>query len=98
MEPVCRLKEHKSAVSAIACLRDSEHFISGGYDKKICVYSFHERKLKYTLPSNKSSVTAICINSDGSKMISCGLEGNVLNIWQVVKSSTHVLPSLYRIK
>lgn len=47
--------------------------ISGSYDKKLCVYSYYEQKFKYTLPSNKSSVTAICLNSNATKMISCGL-------------------------
>lgn len=61
--------------------------ISGSYDKKLCVYSFHERKLKYTLPSNKSSVTALNLNSNGSKLISCCLENNALNIWQIVRSN-----------
>lgn len=85
MEPVCNFKEHKAAVTAIACLRDGEHMISGSYDKKLCIYSFHEQRPKYTLPSNKSSVTAISLNSDGTKMISCGLEDKMLNIWQIVR-------------
>lgn len=97
LDPVCRLQEHKTAVSAIECLRDGEHMISGSYDKRLCVYSFHEQRLKYTLPSNKSSVTAICVNSDATRMISCGLEGNVLNIWQIIRdqsSNVHVQSSL----
>lgn len=73
LEPFYKFQEHKAAVTAIACLRDSEHMISGSYDKKLCVYSFHEQRMKYTLPSNKSSVTAICLNSTGTKLISCGL-------------------------
>ena len=68
--------------------------ISGSYDKRLCVYSFHERRLKYTLPSNKSSVTAICINSNASKMISCGLENNVLNVWQIVKDASSLGPDV----
>lgn len=62
--------------------------ISGSYDKKLCVYSFHEQRLKYTLPSNKSSVTALTMNNNGSKLISCCLENNALNIWQIVRANT----------
>lgn len=78
----------------MACLRDNEHMISGSYDKKLCIYSFHEQKLKYTLPSNKSSVTAICLNADGSKLISCGLEDKMLNIWQVVRKDVYTIQYL----
>ena len=58
--------------------------VSGSYDKKICVYNYWERGLKYTLPSNKSAVTGIIINADGSKMVSCGLD-NTINVWQIIK-------------
>lgn len=58
--------------------------VSGSYDKKICIYNYREKKLKYTLPSNKSSVTGMVINNDGTKMASCSLD-NTINIWQIVK-------------
>ena len=84
LEVKMKLREHRAAITAICCLKDGEHMVSGSYDKKICVYSYREGGLKYTLPSNKSSVTSIVMNVDGSKMISCGLD-HIINIWQVVK-------------
>ena len=63
--------------------------ISGSYDKRLCVYSLTERKLKYTLPSNKYSVTALTVNCNGNKLISCCLENNSLNVWQIVRSSNN---------
>jgi WD40 repeat protein len=72
-EPYCKFKEHKGAVTAIECLRDNDHIISGSYDKRLCVYSICEKKIKYTLPNNKNSVTALTLNSNGSKLISCCL-------------------------
>lgn len=61
--------------------------ISGSYDKKLCVYSIPERKLKYLLPSNKSSIAALTLNSNGNKLISCCLENNAINIWQIVRNN-----------
>ena len=79
-----KVQSHSAAISSIVNLQDDQHLITGSYDKKICVYSYREGGLKYTLPSNKSSVTSIVMNVDGSKMISCGLD-HIINIWQVVK-------------
>ena len=75
-------------MTAIQCLKDGDSIISGSYDKKLCVYSLSDKKLKYTLPSNKSSIIGISLNSTGSKLISCSLENNAINVWQIVRAES----------
>ena len=88
LEIYSRFREHKGAVTAIQCLRDGETIVSGSYDKRLCVYSLSERKLKYTLPTNKSSIMGLTLNSQGTKLISCCLENNAINIWQIVRAES----------
>jgi hypothetical protein len=40
----------------------------------------------YNLPINKTPVTAILLNCNYSKMISCGLD-DTINIWQIVRDN-----------
>ena len=40
----------------------------------------------YNLPINKTPVTAILLNCNNSKMISCGLDDSI-NIWQIVRDN-----------
>ena len=40
LQPKGKFKEHKAAVTAIQCLRDGMHMVSGSYDKKICIYNY----------------------------------------------------------
>lgn len=69
-----RIESHKAAVTAIVDLQDGRSMVSGSYDKTINVYDLgSDGKILYNLPVNKASVTAILMNSTGSKMISCGL-------------------------
>jgi len=65
--------------------------ISGSYDKTINVYNLNnEGRILYNLPVNKTSVTAIILNSNASKMVSCGLD-DTLNVWQIVRGSGRVV-------
>lgn len=80
-----RLEGHTMAVTAIVDLQDGQSIVSGSYDKRINVYNILSNKLIYNLPANKSPVTGIILNCRGNKMISCGLNDNTLNIWQVVR-------------
>lgn len=64
--------------------------ISGSYDKSINIYNLNsEGKMIYNLPINKTAVTAILLNCNNSKMISCGLDDSSLNVWQIVRDNTN---------
>lgn len=80
-----RIESHKAAVTSIVDMQDNRSLISGSYDKNINVYNLNnEGKLLFNLPVNKTSVTAIILNCNGTKMVSCGLD-NTLNVWQVAR-------------
>lgn len=66
-------------------MQDGRGLASGSYDKTINVYNLaSDGKLAYTLPANKTSVTGLLLNSNATKMISCGLD-DTLSIWQLVR-------------
>lgn len=48
----------------------------------------------FNLPVNKSSVTALLLNANGNKLVSCGLDDS-LNVWQVVRGSGRAVETLY---
>lgn len=78
-------------MTAIVDLQDNRSLISGSYDKTINVYDLNDSgKLRFNLPVNKTSVTAIILNCTGNKMISCGLD-DTLNVWQVVRGSNKLV-------
>lgn len=80
-----RIEGHKGAVTAIVDLQDNRSLISGSYDKSINIYNLNdEGKIIYNLPSNGTSVTAILLNCNQTKVISCGLD-NTICVWQIVK-------------
>lgn len=85
-----RIESHRAAVTGIVDLQDGRGLASGSYDKTINVYNLaSEGKLAYTLPANKTSVTALLLNCNASKMISCGLD-DTLSIWQLVRGATGI--------
>ena len=82
-----KIESHKAAISAIVDLNDNRSMISGSYDKNINIYNLNnEGKMLYNLPINKTPVTAILLNCNNSKMISCGLDDSV-NVWQIVRDN-----------
>ena len=72
-------------MTAIVDLLDGQSMVSGSYDKKINIYNLKTGKISYNLPTNKSSVTGIVLNSTATKMVSCGLD-NSLNVWQIIRT------------
>lgn len=90
-----RIESHKAAVTAIVDLQDNRSLVSGSYDKTINIYNLNnEGKLLYNLPVNKTSVTAILLNCNGSKMVSCGLD-DTLNVWQVVRGAGRAVETMF---
>lgn len=90
-----KIESHKAAVTAIVDLQDNRSLISGSYDKNINIYNLNsEGKILYNLPVNKTPVTAILLNCNGSKMISCGLDDSV-NVWQVVRGASRVVETMF---
>jgi hypothetical protein len=90
-----RIESHRAAVTSILDLQDNRSLISGSYDKTINVYNLNsEGKVLFNLPVNKTSVTALLLNSSGSKLVSCGLDDS-LNVWQVVRGSGRLVETLF---
>ena len=75
---------HAAAVTTIVDLKDQCHFLSGGYDKRLNVYSLEQSRLIYNLPANQTSVSGAVVNRSGSKLVTCGLDKS-LNVWQISK-------------
>ena len=78
-----------AAVTAIVDLKDGCHFLSGGYDKRINIYSFDQGRMLYNLPANQTSVSGAIINKSGSRVVTCGLDKS-LNVWQVSRLGENV--------
>ena len=55
-------QQHVAAVTTIVDLKDGCHFLSGGYDKRLNVYSFENSRLLFNLPANQTSVAGAIIN------------------------------------
>lgn len=90
-----RIESHRAAVTSILDLQDNRSLISGSYDKTINVYNLNnEGRVLFNLPVNKSSVTALLLNSNGNKLVSCGLDDS-LNVWQVVRGSGRAVETLF---
>ena len=90
-----KLESHKAAVTSIVDMLDNKCVVSGSYDKCINVYNINnEGRIEFSLPTNKTSVTGIILNSNGTKMVSCGLD-NTLNVWQVVRNSNRTLNIIF---
>jgi WD40 repeat protein len=89
-----RLTGHTGAVTSIVDLQDNRSLISGSYDKTLNVYSLNEGKILYNLPVNKTQVTNILLNSNGSKMVSCGLD-NSLSVWKIVRNASHIVETIF---
>lgn len=90
-----KISGHSGAVTSILDLHDNRSLISGSYDKTINVYNLNnEGKILYSLPVNKTQVTNILMNSNGTKLVSCGLD-NSLSVWKVVRSSGHVVETIF---
>jgi hypothetical protein len=90
-----RIESHRAAVTAIVDLQDGRGLASGSYDKTINVYSLaNEGKLAYNLPANKTSVTALLLNSNATKMVSCGLD-DTLSVWQLIRGSSGVVETMF---
>ena len=74
-------------MTSIVDLQDNRSLISGSYDKSIYVYNLNEEgKLLFNLPANKASVTAVLMNSNGSKLITCGLDDTV-SVHQIMRGA-----------
>jgi WD40 repeat protein len=90
-----RIESHRAAVTGIVDLQDGRGLVSGSYDKTINVYSLaNDGKLAYNLPANKTSVTALLLNCNASKMISCGLD-DTLSIWQLVRGNSGAVETMF---
>ena len=84
-----RHENHVAAVTTIVDLKDNCHFLSGGYDKRINVYSFEQARMVYNLPANQTSVAGAVINRNGSRVVTCGLDKS-LNVWQISRTDGRV--------
>ena len=83
-----KMEYHKAAVTAIVDLQDNRSLVSGSYDKSINVYDLNEDgKLIFNLPANRASVTAVLMNCNGNKLISCGLDDTV-NVHQIMRGNS----------
>ena len=90
-----RIESHKAAVTAIVDLQDGRGLVSGSYDKTINVYSLaNDGKLAYSLPANKTSVTALLLNCNSTKLISCGLD-DTLSVWQLVRGNSGAVETMF---
>ncbi len=90
-----RIESHRAAVTAIIDLQDGRGLASGSYDKTINIYSLsNDGKLAYSLPANKTSVTALLLNATATKMISCGLD-DTLSIWQIVRGAGNIVETMF---
>ena len=90
-----RIESHRAAVTAIVDLQDGRGLVSGSYDKTINVYSLaNDGKLAYSLPANKTSVTALLLNCNSTKLISCGLD-DTLSVWQLVRGDSGAVETMF---
>jgi len=86
-----RIENHSAAVTSIVDLRDNRSLISGSFDRTINVYDLNnEGQILYNLPVNKTQVSALLLNCNGNKLISCGLD-NSLSVWKVVRNNSLVV-------
>lgn len=82
-----KMEYHKAAVTAIVDLQDNRSLISGSYDKTINVYNLNdEGKMLFNLPANRASVTAVLMNCNGNKLITCGLDDTV-SVHQIMRGA-----------
>lgn len=80
-----KIENHKAAVTAILDLQDNRSLISGSYDKTINLYNLNnEGQILFDLPGNRTSVTAILMNCNGNKLITCGLDDSIC-IYQIIR-------------
>lgn len=90
-----KISSHSGAVTSLVDLRDNRSLISGSYDKTINIYNLNnEGKLIYNLPANKTQVTNILLNSNGSKLVSSGLD-NSLSVWKVVRNAAQLVETIF---
>lgn len=82
-----KIEYHKAAVTAILDLQDNRTIVSGSYDKTINVYNLNnEGQILFNLPGNRTSVTAVLMSCNGSKLITCGLDDSIC-IYQIIRGA-----------
>lgn len=54
----------------------------------------NEGRQRFNLPANRASVTAILLNCNGNKLITCGLD-NSLNVLQVMRSVNREVDTMF---
>jgi WD40 repeat protein len=90
-----KIEYHKAAVTAIVDLQDNRSLVSGSYDKAINVYNLNEDgKMMFNLPANRASVTAVILNSNGNKLITCGLD-DTLSVHQIIRGANRQVETIF---
>lgn len=88
-----KLKYHSAAVTSIVDLEDGQTIVSGSYDKKINLYNIKDSTLMYSLPNNKSPVSAMVLNATKNKLISTGLDGKIY-VWNITRNPMGIVESI----
>ena len=65
-------------VNALAITREGEHFVSGGEDKMVKIWSYDEGLCYYVGAGHSGTITKITISPDQKTIVSVGAEGNRL--------------------
>lgn len=84
-----RIQSHSAAVTSIVDLEDSQHLVTGSYDKKINLYNYAKGQVISSY-SNKSAVTSIVLTSDRKRIISAGLDKE-LYVWNIAFRNNVIL-------
>lgn len=88
-----KFKYHNAAVTSIVDLEDGQTIISGSYDKKINLYNTKDSTLMYSLPNNKSPVSAMVLNATKDKLISTGLDGKIY-VWNITRTPSGIVETI----
>lgn len=78
------LKGHKAEVKCLCVTNDSQHVISGSYDKNIIIWSIQEQKQVSVLKGSEDKVLSMGISKDNTLLVSGSID-NIIRIWDLQK-------------
>ena len=77
-----RLKSHTSTARMIAWSSDGETLVSCGHDRRLCIWSPSDGRLRHELQGHRSIIRWVTISPDGRTILSSDQSGNV-NLWHL---------------
>lgn len=82
-ETVATLEGHTSSVYALAFSPDGRRLVTGGRDRRLCVWDVRTRTLISTMIGHTDDILAAAFNADGTRIVSGGRD-RVIRVWDAV--------------